>query len=271
MLRRAACETASVRFPAAARVARPRAWGTARRRGSPFGVRRLLGFALAGSSRAVASLLRRAGADVCRLHVRSPGPWLGIPAHSLRLCAGMPAGSLCDAGLTRRAPGTRPPTLRHGPPGLAPDLRSDEGRRRRTGRRRDAARWSIALSLPFCLRFLTHVSLWPFGTGVCTRLRSTVSIRRSICLYYYICCCCQVFCLNRGLRGLMGCAPPVCPRLTLSLILSHRGRGDARSHHLPGHTPLASLRLLAPLSLSERGVGIGVLGVWGRGRGRIRV
>ena len=27
----------------------------------------------------------------------------------------MPAGSLCDAGLTRRAPGTGPPTLRHGP------------------------------------------------------------------------------------------------------------------------------------------------------------
>ena len=151
MLRRAVCETASVRLPAAARVARPRAWGTARRWGSPFGVRRLLGFALAGSSRAVASLLRRAGADVCRLHVRSPGPWLGIPAHSLRLCAGMPAGSLCDAGLTRRAPGTRPPTLRHGPPGLASDLRSDEGRRRRSRRRRGSARWSIALSLPFCL------------------------------------------------------------------------------------------------------------------------
>ena len=46
-----------------------------------------------------------------------------------------PAGSLCDAGLTRRAPGTWPPTLRHGPPGLAPDIRSDEGRRRRRQRR----------------------------------------------------------------------------------------------------------------------------------------
>ena len=38
----------------------------------------LLRFALAGSSRAVASLLRRTGVDVCRLHVRSPGPWLGV-------------------------------------------------------------------------------------------------------------------------------------------------------------------------------------------------
>ena len=41
----------------------------------------------------------------------SPGPWLGI----VRLERTMPAGSLCDAGLMRRAPGTRPPTLRHGP------------------------------------------------------------------------------------------------------------------------------------------------------------
>ncbi len=175
MLRGAACETASVRFPAAARVARPRAWGTARRRGSPFGVRRLLGFALAGSSRAVASLLRRAGADVCRLHVRSPGPWLGVSLEET------PAGSLCDAGLTRRAPGTWPPTLRHGPPGLASDLRSDEGRRRRTPRRRDAARRSAVLFVSVLPSVLTHVSLQPFGTGVCTRLRSTVSIRRSAC------------------------------------------------------------------------------------------
>ena len=36
---------------------------------------------------------------------------------------GMRAGSLCDAGLMRRAPGTFPPTLRHGPPDLAPDFR----------------------------------------------------------------------------------------------------------------------------------------------------
>ena len=35
----------------------------------------------------------------------SPGPWLGI----VRLKRTMPAGSLCDAGLMRRAPGTRPP------------------------------------------------------------------------------------------------------------------------------------------------------------------
>ncbi len=40
MLRRAVCETASNRFPAAARVARPRAWSSARRSGTPFGVRR---------------------------------------------------------------------------------------------------------------------------------------------------------------------------------------------------------------------------------------
>ena len=55
--------------------------------------------------------------------------------------------------------------------------------------------------------------------------------------------------------------PPVRP-VTLTLALSHRGRGDVLLHH-PGHTPLASLRLLAPpyalrrgqfgLSLSERG------------------
>ncbi len=43
----------------------------------------------------------------------------------------------------------------------------------------------------------------------------------------------------------------LCGGLTLSL----RVRGDAGSHHLPGHTPLALLRLLAPLSLCERGVG----------------
>ncbi len=40
MLRTAVCETASNRFPAAARVARPRAWSSARRLGTPFGVRR---------------------------------------------------------------------------------------------------------------------------------------------------------------------------------------------------------------------------------------
>ncbi len=56
---------------------------------------------------------------------------LAPPSILERGVEGMPAGSLCDAGLTRRAPGTGPPTLRHGPPGLAPDIRSDEGRRRR--------------------------------------------------------------------------------------------------------------------------------------------
>ena len=31
----------------------------------------------------------------------------------------------------------------------------------------------------------------------------------------------------------MGCAPPFCPRLTLSLTLSHRGRGDCGGLPLP--------------------------------------
>ncbi len=85
MLRRAACQTASNRFPAAARVARPRAWISARRLGTPFGVRRPPWISFWGFTRAVASLLRRTGVDVCRLHVRSPGPWLGIPRAPLVL------------------------------------------------------------------------------------------------------------------------------------------------------------------------------------------
>ena len=44
----------------------------------------------------------------------------------------------------------------------------------------------------------------------------------------------------------------MCPALlspfTLTLALSHRGRGDDLPPGRPGHTPLASLRLLAPLS-----------------------
>ena len=36
------------------------------------------------------------------------------PFRSERGVERMPAGSCCDAGLMRRAPGTRPPTLRHG-------------------------------------------------------------------------------------------------------------------------------------------------------------
>ncbi len=100
----------------------------------------------------------------------SPGPWHGIPRAPFVLRTfpphsggnpkygrgeGMSAGSLCDAGLMRRAPETGPPTLRHGPPDLAPDCRSGEGRRRRSHRRCDSARWLVALSMPFCLRFLT--------------------------------------------------------------------------------------------------------------------
>ena len=76
-----------------------------------------------GFTRAVASLLRRTGEGVCRLHA-------GLPALGNASVERMRAGSLCDAGLMRRAPGTFPPTLRHGPPDLAPDFRSDEGRRR---------------------------------------------------------------------------------------------------------------------------------------------
>ena len=148
-----------------------------------LGVRRLPWISFSGFSRAVASLLRRTGVDVCRLHAGLPALGWGIPVKmaTTRVAPteGMPAGSLCDAGLMRRAPGTRPPALRHGPPGLAPDFRSDEGRRRRTLRRCGPARWIAVLPLPFCLCFLTYVSLWPLGSGVCTRLRSTVSIRRS--------------------------------------------------------------------------------------------
>ncbi len=151
MLRRAVCETASNVYqprpasPDRGHGVRRDDWGRRSEFASSFDS------PVTSSSRAVASLLRRTGVDVCRLHVRSPGPWLGIPAKPLcispwkgerkkglappsileRGVGGMPAGSLCDAGLTRRAPGTGPPTLRHGPPGLAPDIRSDEGRRRR--------------------------------------------------------------------------------------------------------------------------------------------
>ena len=184
-------QTASVRVPAAARVARPRAWKRVRRWGSPFGVRRLPWISFSGFSRAVASLLRRTGVDVCRLHAGLPALGWGIPVKmaTTRVAPteGMPAGSLCDAGLMRRAPGTRPPALRHGPPGLAPDFRSDEGRRRRTLRRCGSARWIAVLSLPFCLCFLTYVSLWPLGSGsahVCATLCRSVDLF----VVYNTCC-----------------------------------------------------------------------------------
>ena len=80
-------QTASVRCPDTARVARPRAWIMARRWGSPFGARRLPWISFSGFSRAVASLLRRTGVDVCRLHVGLPALGWASPAHSLRLCA----------------------------------------------------------------------------------------------------------------------------------------------------------------------------------------
>ena len=57
-------------------------------------------------------------------------PRTGLPALGNASVERMRAGSLRDAGRMRRAPGTLPPTLRHGPPDLAPECRSDEGRRR---------------------------------------------------------------------------------------------------------------------------------------------
>ena len=50
------------------------------------------------SSRAVASLLRRTGVDVCRLHVRSPGPWLEHPRALASLVLG---GRLLARSATR--------------------------------------------------------------------------------------------------------------------------------------------------------------------------
>ena len=50
-----------------------------------------------------------------------------------------------------------------------------------------------------------------------------------------------------GIGGLGACIRPV----TLTLALSHQGRGDFPAPVCPEHTPLASL---APLSPSERGV-----------------
>ena len=95
-------QTASVRVPVAARVARPRAWKRVRRWGSPFGMRRLPWISFSGFSRAVASLLRRTGVDVCRLHAGLPALGWGIPRKraTTRVAptAEMPAGSLCDAG-----------------------------------------------------------------------------------------------------------------------------------------------------------------------------
>ena len=141
-------QTASVRCPDAARVARPRAWNWAehpprtrfararplrfskgacgfRSRSSPSSLDQLLGLRARCSLPPAADRSRRLSAPR-----GSPGPWLGHPpldgAFVRRLAppsilergdCGWEylAGSLCDAGLMRRAPGTRPPTLRHGP------------------------------------------------------------------------------------------------------------------------------------------------------------
>ena len=81
------CQTASVHVPDTARVARPRAWITARRWGSPFGVRLLPWISFWGFSRAVASLLRRTGVDVCRLHAGLPALGSGIPRSTALRCA----------------------------------------------------------------------------------------------------------------------------------------------------------------------------------------
>ncbi len=182
MLRRAVCQTAS-------NVYQPRPASPDRGHGVRRGawVRRSefassFDSPVTSSSRSVASLLRRTGVDVCRLHVRSPGPWHSIPRALSFACArGMPVGSLCDAGLTRRAPGTGPPTLRHGPPGLAPDIRSDEGRRRRRQRR-----WRLVgaaldrvLLVDRCLRLLTFDPCGRLGRGsahVCAALCRSVDL-----------------------------------------------------------------------------------------------
>ncbi len=103
----------------------------------------------------------------------------------------MPAGSHCDAGLTRRAPGTWPPTLRHGPPGLAPDIRSDEGRRRRLQRR-----WRLVgaaldrvLLVDRCLRLLTFDPCGRLGRGsahVCAALWcGSLDPRNLFTCYFY--------------------------------------------------------------------------------------
>ena len=79
MLRRAVCQTASNVFqprpasPDRGHGVRRDDWGRRSEFASSFDS------PVTSSSRAVASLLRRTGVDVCRLHVRSPGPWLGIP------------------------------------------------------------------------------------------------------------------------------------------------------------------------------------------------
>ena len=79
MLRRAVCETASNVYqprpasPDRGHGVRRDDWGRRSEFASSFDS------PVTSSSRAVASLLRRTGVDVCRLHVRSPGPWLGIP------------------------------------------------------------------------------------------------------------------------------------------------------------------------------------------------
>ena len=79
MLRRAVCETASNVYqprpasPDRGHGVRRDDWGRRSEFASSFDS------PVTSSSRAVASLLRRTGVDVCRLHVRSPGPWHSIP------------------------------------------------------------------------------------------------------------------------------------------------------------------------------------------------
>ena len=60
---------------------------------------------------------------------------------------------------------------------------------------------------------------------------------------------------GEGVEGGDFAAPPsLLSPFTLTLALSHQGRGDALPRAAPEHPPLASLGLLAPLSFHERGV-----------------
>ena len=86
--------------------------------------------------------------------------------------------------------------------------------------------------------------------------RSEVSDRRLVIVIQHMLRLCQVrCCLNRGLRGFRDWrdCPARLSRLTLTLALSRRGRGDVHSHLLPGHPPLTSLRCSRPLTLREGG------------------
>ena len=188
MLRRAVCQTASNVYqprpasPDRGHGVRRDDWGT------PFGVRsppwiRPRNGLLSGCSLPpAADRSRRLSAPraVSRPLAGHPPRTCFARPRPLRFSKGANtggclAGSLCDAGLTRRAPGTGPPTLRHGPPGLAPDIRSDEGRRRRRQRR-----WGLVgaaldrvLLVDRCLRLLTFDPCGRLGRGsahVCAAL-----------------------------------------------------------------------------------------------------